>query len=52
MIPNRTRPFDIIASLLKKSVSSKTTYTGKKYAKYKENKRSYQGILKFYYQIF
>ena len=40
MIPNRTRPFDIIASLLKKSVSSKTTYTGKKYAKYEENRQN------------
>ena len=40
LIPNRTRPFDIIAMLLKKSVSSKTTYTGKKYPKYEENKQN------------
>ena len=40
LIPNRTRPFDIIAMLLKKSVSSKTTYTGKKYPKYEENRQN------------
>ena len=40
LIPNRTRPFDIIASLLRKSVSSKTTYTGKKYKKYEKNRQN------------
>ena len=40
LIPNRTRPFDIIAMLLKKSVSSKTTYTGQKYPKYEENRQN------------
>ena len=29
--PAKIRPFDIIAMLIKRSVSSKTTYTGKKY---------------------
>ena len=38
--PARTRPFDIIASLLKRSVSSKTTYTGKKYKKYETNRQN------------
>ena len=40
MNASRDRPFDIIAKLLKKSVSSKTTYTGKKYKKYEENRQN------------
>ena len=38
--PSRTRPFDVISSLLRKCVSSKTTYVGKKYPKYKENRQN------------
>jgi len=38
--PAKIRPFDIIAKIIKRSVSSKTTYTGKKYAKYEENRQN------------
>ena len=38
--PAKTRPFDIISSLIKRSVSSKTTYTGKKYKTYEENRQN------------
>ena len=38
--PAKTRPFNIISSLIKRSVSSKTTYTGKKYSKYEENRQN------------
>ena len=38
--PAKTRPFNIISSLIKRSVSSKTTYTGKKYKTYEENRQN------------
>ena len=38
--PAKTRPFDIIAKIIKRSVSSKTTYTGKKYKTYEENRQN------------
>ena len=38
--PAKTRPFDIISNLIKRSVSSKTTYTGKKYKTYEENRQN------------
>ncbi len=38
--PAKIRPFDIIAKIIKRSVSSKTTYTGKKYKTYEENRQN------------
>ena len=38
--PAKIRPFNIIANLIKRSVSSKTTYTGQKYPKYEENRQN------------
>ena len=38
--PAKVRPFDIISSIIKRSVSSKTTYTGKKYPKYEVNRQN------------
>ena len=38
--PAKIRPFNIISSLIKRSVSSKTTYTGKKYKTYEENRQN------------
>ena len=38
--PAKVRPFDIISKIIKRSVSSKTTYTGKKYKTYEENRQN------------
>ena len=38
--PAKIRPFDIISKIIKRSVSSKTTYTGKKYKTYEENRQN------------
>ena len=38
--PAKIRPFNIISNLIKRSVSSKTTYTGKKYKTYEENRQN------------
>tara|TARA_B100000925_G_scaffold247406_1_gene197815 strand:+ start:2419 stop:3855 length:1437 start_codon:yes stop_codon:yes gene_type:complete len=38
--PARTRPFDVISSLLRKCVSPKTTYVGKKYKTYEKNRQN------------
>ena len=38
--PAKIRPFSIISTLIKRCVSSKTTYTGKKYKKYEENRQN------------
>ena len=38
--PAKIRPFNIIANLIKRSVSSKTTYTGQSYKTYEENRQN------------
>ena len=38
--PAKIRPFDIISKLLKRSVSSKTTYTGQQYKTYEKNRQN------------